>query len=568
MPSHGLKTNDMILLNNDIKIQAFTTKDCLLEQKKNEFLASLYEKNFQAAELIFMDILKLAQNQSEFSENFEKRLNQIQTIFKKFKHALFKHCSSEIKKNHACLKKMILASIKHSSDSIGHVNFQTWETKLDLKPCQKNLLFQTAMTFQLTSGCSNFCRRCNEWALPKVRRHFSFNAILTILNHMADQKNDEISLYGASDPLDWTAGDKALPDIIEYLKKLPLEYSLLTKVPKGKRHLLKLLLKNHSNLSVSITSKNKKRIKQIEQEIDTPISKQHDLEELLIPAGLDEDFVSIKPSITDGYGTEITPDGAFIIIPCFTSALYPFGHKKIPVTSNTRFFPVKKTGRQALLVDYFKPLEGYDLNKSLCHLSALLDVQIESVILDNGTEQLTPPGMRSLKEFLSIFEEKARCQRKKMTPSIMKKLKQRFLATTCFKKLSKKNKNLFLKKIAGHLKLCKQKHCVSARLYAVSFFLESIRQYIPTHFINVKIMRFLLKDEIQHIFNLTDTLIADQSLEKVLTDPDVDVFYAFRFYVFCLLTKSDDRAILEFIQTYPAAYDPEADIFVLRSFSN
>jgi hypothetical protein len=382
---------------------------------------------------------------------------------------------------------------------------------------------------------------------------------------MADRKNDEISLYGASDPLDWTVDDKTLPDIIDHLKKLPLEYSLLTKVPKGKRPLLKLLLKNHSNLSVSITSKNKARIKEIEREIGEPISKQHDLEELLIPAGLDEDFISIKPSITDGYGTEITPDGAFIVIPCFTSALYPFGHKKIPVTSNTSFFPVKKTGRKALLVDYFKPLEGYDQNKTRCHLAALLDVQIESIILDNGTDQLTPPGMRSLKEYLSIFEEKARRQRKKMTPSIMKKLKKQFLSTACFKNLSKENKTVFLKKIAGHLKLCKQKHCVSAKLYAISFFLASVHHYTQNHRVKVKMMRFLLKDEIENIFNTYAALVADRSPGEVLTDPAVDAFDAFRFYVFCLLNRSDDHAILDFTQTYPATYDPETDIFVHQS---
>ena len=160
---------------------------------------------------------------------------------------------------------------------------------------------------------------------------------------MADQDNDEISLYGASDPLDWTQDHRSIMDIIDYFKALPMEYSLLTKVPKGKENLLKKLLKNQANLSVSVTSKNKKRIKEIEQDLDTPLSKQHDLTELLIPARLDEDFMTIKPSITDGYGTEITLDGAFIILPTFTSALHPFGHKKIMVTRATTFFPKKKT---------------------------------------------------------------------------------------------------------------------------------------------------------------------------------------------------------------------------------
>ena len=503
-----------------------------MEQKKNEFLAALYEKNFQAVEQIYIDIVKHAESLSEFSENTAKLLNQIQAIFKRFKPALLKHGTSRVKKYNKRLKTLILAAVKQSCTNILNINLLSWETKLGLGSRQKDLLYKTAMTFQLTSGCSNYCRRCNEWALPGVRAHFSHGAILKILNHMADQGNDEISLYGASDPLDWKQDEKTISDIIDHLDTLPLEYSLLTKVPKGKESLLKTLLKRHSNLSVSMTSKNKARIKKIEQDFGSPVSKQHDLDELLIKAGLDEDFVTIKPSITDGYGTEITPDGAFIIIPTFTSALHPFGHKKIQVTSETNFFPAKKTGREALLVDYFKPLEGYDLNQNKHHLTYLLDVQIESIILDNGTEELTPPGMRSLKEYLSIFEEKARLQRKK---------------------------------IGRHLNLSKKENCLSSKLSAVSFFLESISVYVQKNPIKIKIMRFLLKDEIEHTFNIYKKPIkprTNQPLEELIIDPDIDSFDIFRFYVFCLLNKSNYRAILEFIKTYPSTYDPAVDIFV------
>ena len=503
-----------------------------LEQEKNKFLAALYEKNFQIAGQIYIDIVKYVESQSELSENNQKLLNQVQTIFKRFKPSLIQHCTPMINEHNNRLKKLILAATKQSSANILNINFLTWETKLNLGSRQKDLLYKTAMNFQLTSGCSNYCRRCNEWALPGARSHFSYKAILKILTHMADQGNDEISLYSASDPLDWGQDEKTISDIIDYLDTLPLEYSLLTKVPKGKETLLKTLLKKHSNLSVSITSKNKARIKKIEQDFGNPISTQHDLDELLIPAGLDEDFASIKPSITDGYGTEITPDGAFIIIPTFTSALHPFGHKKIPVTRNTNFFPIKKTGRKALLVDYFKPLEGYDLDQSLFCLPYLLDVQIESIILDNGTDELTPPGMRSLKEYLSIFEEKARLQREK---------------------------------IGRHLNLSKKENCLSSKLSAVSFFLESISVYVQKNPIKIKIMRFLLKDEIEHVFDIYKKPIkpiADRPPEELLIDPDIDSFDIFRFYVFCLLNKSNDSAVLEFIRTYPSTYDPAADIFV------
>ena len=475
--------------------------------------------------------------------------------------SLLKHCTQEIEDAHNQLQNLILSSHKQFARHIRHLDFKTWEKTLDLNPSQKNLVYKTAMTFQLTSGCSNYCRRCNEWAIPGVRSHFSHRAVLKTLKNMEDQGNDEISLYGASDPLDWKQEEKTITDIIDYLDTLKLEYSLLTKVPKKKEILLKTLLKKQSNLSVSITSKNKARIKEIEQDFGGPISKQHDLDELLIPAGMDEDFVTIKPSITDGYGVEITLDGAFIIIPTFTSALHPFGHKKIQVTSETNFFPLKKTGRKALLVDYFKPLEGYDLNQNRYTLDFLFDVQIESIILDNGRDELTPPGMRSLKEYLYIFEEKPRLQRKKMTLIVLKRLKRKFLFNTDFKNLSKSNRGLYLKKINTHLNLCKKSDCQTLKLFAVSFFLESISHYVLKNPDKTKLMQFLLKDETNPVLNTFIDKISHTLLEDLLIAPNIDPFNIFRCCVSCLLNKPNDYAILKFIKAYPSAYDPVADIF-------
>lgn len=502
-----------------------------LEQQKNEFLAALYEETFHVAGQIYIDIVKHAENLPQLTENDQKAVNQIQTIYNRFKPSLLSHCTQNITKYHLCLKRMILETTKHSGANISHIDFTTWETRLKLTPRQKDLLYKTAMNFQLTTGCSNYCRRCNEWALPGVRSHFSYSAILTILNHMADQGNDEISLYGASDPLDWKEDKKTISDILDHITSLPLGYSLLTKVPKGKAPLLKALLKRRANLSVSITSQNKSRIKRLEQDFGNPITFQHDLDELLIPAGLDEDFTTIKPSITDGYGTEITPEGAFIIIPTFTSALHPSGHIKLPVTSETPFFPEKKTGRQALLVDYFKPLKGYNLIQRVCHLSCLLDGQIETLLLDNGTEPLTPPGMRSLKEYFSIFEEKARLQRKK---------------------------------IGRHTHLCDKETCLSSKLSAASFFLESIVAYMQQNETTVKIVKFLLKDEFDHIFGTYKKKIAGKMVRETFINPDLAFFDIFRCYVFCLLNRYDDRPVLEFIKTHPGSYDPVADMFVPR----
>ncbi len=176
----------------------------------------MYENDYQAAEKIYIDIFKYAKSKSEFNENTEKLLNQVQAAFNKLYPCSLKLLPShKIQKYNKHLKHLILNSIKQSSNNISHIEFNDWETKLGLKPNQKDLLYKTAMTFQLTSGCSNYCKRCNEWALPKVRKHFSYDAVLTIIKHMVLQNNNEISLYGASDPLDWTHGKKNICDIIK-----------------------------------------------------------------------------------------------------------------------------------------------------------------------------------------------------------------------------------------------------------------------------------------------------------------------------------------------------------------
>jgi len=514
-------------------------KDHSVEQFKNHLLVAFYNDDIDRVETLLADIINQLRTRAVLTEYEEKLYRQIKVLVKvivrKFetniKQRSFLKLISLIKDFRQYLNNII----KQSSRNITRIQHDSWENSLGLNPAQKVLLYKTLMTFQLSSGCSNFCRRCNEWALPKVRSHFSFSAVIYFLDRITEQNNDEVSLYGASDPLDWEDRDMSILDIIEYIKNLPLDYSLLTKLPKGKNHLLRDLVDTQSNISVSVTNKNKFRIQSIENETANPLAKQHDLDELLIPAGLDEDFVSIKPSITDGYGTEITPDGAYIIIPTFTSALHPFGHKKIRITSDTQFFPLKKTGRHALLIDYFKPLEGYNsrTQEQIFH-EGLLDIQIESILLDNGSDELTPPGMRSLWEYFSIFEEKARLQRKRMTPSVFKRLKKRYFTHSRFKDLSASEKIKYLTHIKSHLELCDKNGCLTAKIFSVSYILQAVRHYLETNKMKVQIIKSLLKDEIY----LTNKNLAQRIDKKLviihLVESELDTFKLFRYLVFQL----------------------------------
>ena len=190
-------------------------------------------------------------------------------------------------------------------------------------------------------------------------------------------------------------------------------------------------------------------------------------------------------------------------------------------------------------------------------------MQVESIILDNGSEELTPPGMRSLKEYFEIFEEKPRLQRKKMTRSVIKRLKKQFLSDTNFKNMPVDKKALYLKKINIHIKLCKKNMCQTFNLAATSFFLRAVSDYTQKNPFKTKIMQFLLQAEIKHIFNTHTKLCINTPPENLFNNPKINSFEVFRFYVFSLLNnQSNDRAVLEFIKTSPSAYDPVADIFI------
>jgi hypothetical protein len=534
--------------------------DSFFEEKKNCFLAAVYERNGSCAETIYELILKTAQNKSDrLGETDEKYLRQTQVAFKQFKPFLLAHCSSQILDKYQRLQSLIRKNVREQSAHPGVVAYDNWRTRLHLLPWQEKLLFTNAITFQMTSGCSNYCRRCNEWALPKIRSHFSKDATKTILKKLTTSGNTNLALYGASDPLDWADGSNDIGDILSGLNAPPA-FSLLTKIPRGKESLLKTLLKMNINLSVSQTDRNRTRIEALEAQINQFIPKQHASKDLLIPAGLDEDFISVKPSITDGYGTEITPEGACIIIPTFTSGLHPFGHKKLPITKETAFFPVKKIGRQALLVDYFKPLEVVGKKNTPLFLSALLDVQVESILLDNGSDALTPPGMRSLREYFSIFEDTPRRQRKKMIPSVMRHLKKEFVPDG-YGTLAADQKQLYRKKLAAHLEFCNRSVVAESRRCALSFFLAAIACFVGRHPVKAGIIAFLLGEEITLLQKKYGSPAAQKNLVSQFSHQDTP-WELFRFYATALLIGRHEKSISDFIASCPSKYDALADRFI------
>ncbi len=529
------------------------TPEPFLEDCKNRMLVCLYGLDRDGAMACCREVCRYVATLADSDmpgrpdEAAEKCLNQIQAAWDRFEKGPTRAETT--------LKRFLVQQNRRGRKKIRQVSLDAWEKALELPRAHLDLICKTAMTFQLSGGCSQFCRRCNEWALPGVRSHFTGSAVTGLVQRMVREKNPEIALYGASDPLDWEDGDRGLDDLMDALSGMPIFCGILTKVPRGKESRLVRLLENRVPLSVSVTARNKTRIQALEAELGQSITRQHDLPDLLIPARLDEDFVSVKPSITDGYGTEITPDGAFIIIPTFTSALYPCGHRKIRITRDTTFFPARKTGRAALLVDYFKPLQGYDLNQTPCQLQKLLEVQVETLILDTGADDLTPPGMRGIKEYLTIFDKPARVRRTRMTPSVLRHLRQEFLGSSSFSHLPRVVRAAYLGKIRGHLALCRPDACRESRMYALSFFLAAVRDYCPKHPVRTRILDRLLKNERQ---------ARQKTPERSVHGSGPDAFDTFRRWVHGLLKGRRLPDLDRFLAEHPAAYDPESDMFVRR----
>ena len=314
------------------------------ETKRNLFLAALFEKNWIAAKDLYIVIANAVELSSCLSEVDQKAVNQIQHAFKKMGGRIQKPYVIDMRKAGFRIRKKMAEIVRNQINTPIFAGYFCWYQALGLKEHAFHVMLRTVANLQMTSGCNNFCRRCNEWALPGARKHFSFYAVKILLTRLFETGNSDFLLYGASDPLDWKCDGKSIVDIIRFLRKKEYKttYGMLTKMPGGTESVFEELLDMDADIGISVTKKNRDKIKKIQRKTGKSIELQHDVDELTIPSGLDEDFSSIKSSITDNYGTEITPDGAFLIIPAFTSALNLTGQHKIPVTGDIDFFLKKR----------------------------------------------------------------------------------------------------------------------------------------------------------------------------------------------------------------------------------
>ena len=528
--------------------------ESFVEDLKNKTLAALFSKNTGQLKILIGYATDTAKN-PEIGETDEKYLRQALTALIRHKHLLDK--ATGLKQQTKHLKKLLADKVRQADP--GHMEYETWEKGLDLAPWQRPYIFSEAITFQMTSGCSNFCRRCNEWALPKVRDHFSFAAVNRFIDTFLAHGNRDLALYGGSDPLDWCDFPHDITHVLNPLGK-SCQFSLLTKIPRGKGDLAKALIKAGIPMSVSLTDRNRDRIRKLEEQMGQAFTKQHATADLLIPAGLDEDFSTVKPSITDSYGTEISLDGCFAVIPAFTSALHPFGHKKIRITAKTTFIPQKKIGRPALLVDYFKPLEVFT-EQSPSILPGLLDVQVENILFDNGRDELTPPGMRSIREYFDVFSDRARLKRKSLTPSVVKRIKNKYLHASGFRDLCPEKRTAMKNEILDHVRFTRKDIVTQARTCSISFLLAAIHDYIQNQPIKCRIIRHLTQHEYMQLTERFQNVNPAPIAER-LENPDTDPWLLFRYYALTLVHNGPTKRVQAFIQASPAVFHPEKDRFV------
>jgi len=526
------------------------------EKKRDEFLASVMTENFSETGRILTDLLDRIESAAAFSEVEQKAINQILHAGRRFRGQL---CKNTDNSQHifARIRKRMARYAVGQIRSPAYVEYDAWLKTTGLDEKQFRTMLRTVSTLQLTVGCSVCCRRCNEWALPGPRKHFSFDAVKQFIRGLAEAGNTGFVLYCASDPLDWRCGDRNILDILAFMSERGYEsrYGLLTKIPAGSGETARAALRMGLDIGFSITDRNRPKVEDLKKEFGTRVEVQHDFDTLLIPAGLDEDFSSIKSSITDHYGTEITPEGAFMTIPTFTSALNPTGQRRIPVTGATDFFLKKKVGRDALPVVYFKPLEVIDLERRRFMLGGLFEAQIENILLDNGSEDLTPPGMMNLREYFKTYGPDAVERRKALVPAVVKQLGREVLDQEPSGERPGKASCIRLKqRIRRYHESCDMENVIRYKKSAFSYYLRTVSQYLRTHGEEREIIRFLRKSDQERYrpdeaFRMCND--ADYIETRLQEESGNGHFDLFEILICKLIEDPDHNAVKTFIEKHP-----------------
>ncbi len=539
----------------------------LFENESVAFIAAMIHGDIGRAQTLLANVYARLQALSRLSEADQKTLNQMLAAAKKISNSSRKTAGQSLRQTRARVKAALAQVVRVEVRNVEYVEYADWRKRLGLDDDQYRVMLPNVATCQLSVGCSNFCRRCNEWALAGVRRHFSFETAQRIVRDLHTVGNDRYALYCASDPLDYRCGDRTIADLLRYMQQAgyTTRFGLLTKVPRGSENLAKQFLEADADIAVSLTGKNKRRVARIEASVGKKFKAHHDTPELLIPAGLDEDFSTIKSSITDNYGIEITPEAAWMVIPTFTSALHPTGQCRIFINAATDWFIKKRVGRDALPVAYFKPLSVFGKGGSEFVLDYLLDPQIENILLDTGDQDLTPPGMMNLAEYFKTFDSAVTRHRKKLAPVAIENLRRQIFKDTHQSDRERQAlESVFARRQQAYLDFCDPDKVAGFKRKAFGFLLAAVAGYLDTHADAREIIRYLLRADAAALDERYGAAnrFGSATIDTLLIDSGMNVFDSFKCLLHRLLVNPSDGDLADFLGTTPAGYDPEFDRFV------
>jgi len=529
------------------------------ENTRAALIAALIRGDLDAAIVLLQGVIHQLQARTHLAEAEQKVVNQIIVAVKRLTGRLAENAAAELQPVRAKLKSVLARVVRVEVRDIDYIAYAAWRQNLPAGEEQYQSILQNVASLQLTVGCSNFCRRCNEWALAGVRRHLAFDAVRRIIRDLHNAGNDRYALYCASDPLDYECGDRTIADLLRYMqqKGYRTKFGLLTKVPRGSEALASQFLAEGVDISVSLTEKNRARVARIETELGKTFHAHHDTSELLIPAGLDEDFATIKSSITDNYGIELTPEAAWMVIPTFTSALNPTGQCRLPIGPTSDWVIQKRVGRNALKVEYFKPLAVRGLDGRQYVLDRLLDPQIENILLDNGDPGLTPPGMMNLAEYFKTFELDIVHQRRRLAAAAIENLRLRIFQNKSGTDCDQQELELeFERKKKAYLDFSDPEKMPDYKRRVFAFLLSAAASYLDTHPDELEIIRFLRRKDTDRGKDYRG-----MTVEMVVTDAKRGAFDSFTCLVHRLLSDPGDDQICTFLASTPSVYNPDLDRF-------
>ncbi|CAD7838775.1 MAG: hypothetical protein [Olavius algarvensis Delta 4 endosymbiont] len=529
------------------------------ENSQTAFVAALIRGDLDAAADLMRGVTHQLQARTRLAEAEQKKVNQILVAAKNLGSRYGENATAKLQPTRVKLKSALAQVVRAEVRDIDYVAYAAWRQNLPGDEALYRSILPNVASLQLSVGCSNFCRRCNEWALAGVRRHFDFDAARRIVQDLSGAGNDHYALYCASDPLDYQCSDRTIADLLRYMQQqgYHTRFGLLTKVPRGSEALARQLLAEGVDISVSLTEKNRGRIARIEAELGKTFHAHHDTAELLIPAGLDEDFATIKSSVTDNYGIEFTPEAAWMVIPTFTSALNPTGQCRLPIGPQPDWILRKRVGREALMVEYFKPLAVCDLDGRKFVLDYLLGPQIENVLLDNGDQDLTPPGMMNLAEYFKTFDPDIVHHRQQLAAAAIENLHQRIFQEKNIAGRDQQALELeFDRRKQAYLDFCDPEKVQGYKRRVFAFLLSAAAPYLDTHPDGLEIIRFLRRN---------DTEILEEyrgaSVEMLVAGTKLGAFDSFTCLVHRMLTDPGDGQLATFLDSTPSAYNPELDRF-------